>query len=160
MFCPSCGLQNVTESNFCKKCGTNLRAVVTALTGQAVANADDAIARENARMFLKRRGLLTGGIITTCVGVGVSLFLGVVGGGEASAVGLIPLMAGVGLILSGLLVLRPSRSLPVPHTVPGETSRSLYSAPPATLPGYQDSVTSNTTRILDDEEQPPERVTK
>jgi hypothetical protein len=62
--------------------------------------------------YAKRRStnLMVGGIITLFVGIGVSLFLLVVDGGDRSwGVGIVPIAAGIGLLLSALLT-RPSTS--------------------------------------------------
>jgi hypothetical protein len=62
--------------------------------------------------FSRRRSqnLLTGGVITFFVGIGVMLFLRVVDGGDRSwGVGIVPTAVGVGLLLSSWLV-RPQSS--------------------------------------------------
>lgn len=159
MYCPSCGTQDAAESNFCKRCGTNLKLLAAALAGQIPAGSDGAAQQEYFRFLRRRRGYLVSGIVVTCTGMGLGLFLGVVGGTEAAAVGLIPMMTGVGLFLSGLVMFNP-KHLPVasspPPTLPNQPA---FSTPVQSLPGYQESVVSATTKLIE-EQQKPERVTK
>lgn len=57
--------------------------------------------------YARRRSqnLLTGGVITLCVGLGIGLFLRVVDGdGNSWGVGIVPAAVGVGLLLSAWLV--------------------------------------------------------
>lgn len=164
MFCPSCGTQDVADSNFCKRCGTNLSAVTLALAGKGqeaeVGEAARALAiQEMAQAQKKRRGLLTGGIINICVGIGIAIFLMAVGKEDGAPAGLIPLMIGAGLILSGLLLYKPKPPLPgLDAGVRGGRGR-LQPPGASVTAATPESVTSQTTRRLE-EQTPPERVTR
>jgi hypothetical protein len=167
MFCPSCGFQDQSPSNFCKRCGTNLGIVMDALTGKLSRREDEEIARQRAiedellkDALKRRRKLLTGGIISGCVGVGMMLMLSLIEGPETAAAGLIPFMVGLGLILSALLIYKPN--LPWQHQPKkmaespprqiGATSTQVLTTHPESAP---DSVTTETTRRLEEPIPPP-----
>jgi len=73
-------------------------AVAAAYTGVGTAGTDYLLQR-------RANSLLIGGIVVFCSGIGIALFLYFVGGddGNAWAVGLIPGLVGVGLLLSWFL---------------------------------------------------------
>ena len=144
MFCPQCGNKQSDELKFCNLCGANLFAVRQVLDTRVAEEKFDwsktwvaemmlSEAERNKRQadFEQRRGLtpeikryneIKGGVITSFVGIGVMLFLAVLGPaiansgqnppGEAEiirsiwVVGIIPLMVGLALIFNGLVVSR------------------------------------------------------
>ncbi len=62
-----------------------------------------------------RQGLMIGGIITTFVGVALAFFLnGVAGEKNVWMVGLIPIAAGLGMLVSSSVVRPPSDDTPTP----------------------------------------------
>lgn len=163
MFCPSCGHEDRTESKFCKRCGTNLRMVTLALTGQPLEDHDDAFVRKLAtqqemmshrEMQKKRQGMITGGIISSFAGLGIMIFLSVIEGPKPGMVGMVPFMVGVGLILSALLLYRPKRySQHLAETPPPlDPSIGAQTVPPSF--SHPESVTAETTRRLE-EIKPP-----
>src|ERR1700694_5508082 len=142
MFCPQCGSSQSDELKFCKSCGANLEAVrqVTAL--RDAGEKFDWSRTWVAEMFLseserkrrneqidrergitpemKRRTEIKAGVITSSVGVGLTIFLyvfmqGVISSGQATAgdaailsrlwvAGVIPFFVGIALIINGLFV--------------------------------------------------------
>jgi hypothetical protein len=89
---------------------------VRRLTESQGAGADAAIAlmREEDRLQNGRRleGLKLGGLITTAVGVGMMLFLGIANGNhvEGMSIGIVPLLVGIALLLYAyLLAPKPQR---------------------------------------------------
>jgi len=97
---------------------------------------------------------MSGGIISGCVGVGMMIMLSLIEGPETAVAGLIPLMIGVGLILSALLVYKPTFSLQNLDRRVIETKQPVGATNPQALPGYPESVTVETTRQLDEPERP------
>jgi hypothetical protein len=143
MFCPKCGGSCQNEAlKFCNFCGANLYAVRQVVDTRASGEKLDWSKTWVADMFLsederkrrqrelelqqgitpevKRVNEIKAGVITSCVGVAVSIFLfvlmqGVIRSGQGSpgdaeilsrvwAAGLIPFMVGVGLIINGVFV--------------------------------------------------------
>ena len=142
MFCPQCGSNQSDELKFCKACGANLYAVRQVVATRETGEKLDWGKTWVAEMFLSReelkrrkeeierqRGItpevkryneIKAGVITSCIGVGVAIFLYVLmqgiilsGGvppGEAEILsrlwvaGVIPLMVGIALIINGLFV--------------------------------------------------------
>jgi hypothetical protein len=142
MFCPQCGTKQTDELKFCKSCGANLHAVRQAVaTRETGAKLDwsktwiaemfmssDEHERRKAEMEqrqgitpeVKRYNEIKTGVITGCVGVGVSIFLfvlmqGIILGGYVSpgvaeilsrvwVAGVIPLFVGIAFIINGLIV--------------------------------------------------------
>lgn len=144
MYCPKCGSNQSDEQRFCKSCGANLHVV-----RQAVSTREEDEPKEKydwsktwlAEMLLaeeererrkvererrlgitpetKRADEVKGGIITSCVGIGLMIFLfvfmqGLIKSGvipEHVAVilshvwiaGIIPFFVGVGLVLNGVI---------------------------------------------------------
>ncbi len=143
MFCPRCGSSQSEDLKFCKVCGTNLASVKQAVTSPESAEKFDwnktwvaemmRSGEEHARRqdaFDRQRGItpeirmryqeIKGGVVTSSVGLGISIFLwvfmkGVVGSGNVSPgavqilshlwiAGIIPLMVGIALMINGLII--------------------------------------------------------
>lgn len=142
MFCPQCGTTQSDELKFCKACGANLFAVRQAVGARADEEKFDWGQTWVAEMFLsdaarkkrlgdlerergitpevKRYSEIKAGVITSCVGLGVMIFLfvfmqGVILSGQNPpgeaeilgrvwVAGVIPLLIGLGLIFNGLFV--------------------------------------------------------
>jgi hypothetical protein len=142
MFCPKCGASQSDELKFCKGCGANLFAVRQVVDTRETSEKFDWSKTWVADMFLSegerkrreaqlelKRGLtqevkrlneIKGGVIATCVGIAVTIFLfvlmqGIIRSGDVShgdveilsriwVAGLIPLMVGIGLIINGVFV--------------------------------------------------------
>lgn len=132
MYCPSCGTEVSDQTKYCTKCGVNLRRVkgVLGKGGASVNKGDDwepiwleeRKARNEARKKktpeVKRLEEIKAGVITSSVGVGLMVFLSLLFNAIAStmegpegnilrslwAVGLIPFMVGLGVLLNGLFV--------------------------------------------------------
>ena len=192
MFCPQCGTTDTDDLKFCKSCGSNLFAVRKAVLSRDTDEKFDWRKTWVADMMLsheerqKRRGEtaefkryneIKGGVITTCVGAGVMIFLrtlfqAIIASGhvEPDAVpilrviwlaGIIPFLIGLGLAFNGLVVSRKqaevaNRAL---HREPITPGPKTLAAPPAkvTDPSLQSNawseppefgVTENTTREL------------
>lgn len=144
MFCPQCGNKQSDELKFCNLCGANLFAV-RQVVGSRDAGAKfdwsktwvaEMMLSESERKkrqadFEQQNGLVSevrrynevkGGVITSFVGVGIMLFLAVLGPAIANSgqnppgdafilrsiwvVGVIPIMVGLALIFNGLIVSR------------------------------------------------------
>ena len=142
MFCPQCGSAQSDELKFCKSCGVNLDAVrqVTAMrdagekfdwsrTWVAEMFLSDGERRRRKEEIERERGItpamkryteIKAGVITSSVGVGVTIFLyvlmqGVILSGQNPprdaailgriwVAGVIPFLVGVALIINGLFV--------------------------------------------------------
>jgi hypothetical protein len=142
MFCPQCGLTQSDEMKFCKACGANLQAVRLAAASREDADKFDWSKTWVAEMFLseserkrrnealeRQRGItpevkryneIKAGVITSCVGIGVMIFLavfmqGIILSGQNSTgdneilsriwvSGVIPFFVGLALIINGLFV--------------------------------------------------------
>ena len=142
MYCPKCGSNQSDELRFCKSCGANLQIVRQIVeTGETEEKFDwsktwvaEMLLSEEERKIRKaemerRRGItpeekraneVKGGIITSCAGVGLMIFLFVFMGGLISSgvvpahvaeilsrvwiVGVIPFFVGIGLMINGLVV--------------------------------------------------------
>lgn len=142
MFCPQCGSTQSDEVKFCKVCGANLFAVRQAVVTREIGDKFDWSKTWVAEMFMseaerkrrqaeielqagitpevKRYAEIKGGVITSCVGIGIGLFLyifmtGIVLSGRVDAgtaqiltrlwiSGVIPFFVGVGLLINGLVV--------------------------------------------------------
>lgn len=203
MICPRCSSNQSDDVKFCKSCGANLQAVRDALenrdpgskfewgdtwvaemfrSGQAVELRKLEMERRmGITPEVKRYNEIKAGVITSSVGIGVSIFLFVfmqglvnVVGREAAEIlphlwiaGVIPFFVGVALIVNGLVVskkmaevqereLRRTNSL-APDSLAGETAAQRALRPADTnefIPtGY--SVTEQTTRHLAGSEQNP-----
>lgn len=134
MFCPQCGTETHDQLKFCKQCGTNLRRVQGVLSkGGAGFKANEApdwnrVAleeyqeeRERERKKSpeeKRLNEIKAGVITTCAGIGVTIFLFLLFNGIANTVpeaerdilraipvaGFLPILIGLGIIFNGLFI--------------------------------------------------------
>ena len=142
MFCPQCGASQSEEFKFCKLCGANLHAVRQAVATRETDEKFDWSKTWVAEMFLseaerkrreqeieRQRGItpevkryneIKAGVITSCVGLGVAIFLfffmqGVILSGQNPPsdaeilsriwiVGVIPFLIGVGIIINGVFV--------------------------------------------------------
>ena len=142
MFCPQCGANQSEELNFCKSCGMNLQAVrqaaSTNVAGEkfdwseswagATGLSKEEMQRRRHRLDerrattpeMRRSNEIKGGIITSCAGVGLMIFLyvfmqGIIVGGDVSTgaaailsrlwiAGVFPFFIGVGLMINGLFV--------------------------------------------------------
>ena len=195
MFCPQCGAPQSDELKYCKLCGVNLHAVRQIVVAGVSEEKFDWSKTWVAEMFLseterkrraveverernispevKRYGEIKAGVITSCVGLGVAIFLyviaeGIVLSGQNPAsdtpilsrvwvAGMIPFFIGLGLIINGLFVskqmvevVRRERQLRPPPAEP------FTNDPPALRPGDTSefvptdfgSVTDETTRHL------------
>ena len=191
MYCPQCGASPSDELKFCNMCGANLHAVRKAMLTRETDEKFDWGKTWVAEMFIseeerkrrkyelersmdpevRRANEVKGGVITSCVGVGLMVFLrffmeAVIRSGrvppEAAEilkgvwlVGIIPLCVGVGLMINGLVVSKrlgrgaakelPARSDAVEG---GPEPRSLRPADTTEFiaPGF--SVTEGTTKHL------------
>ena len=142
MFCPQCGSTQNDELKFCKSCGVNLDAVRQAAAMRDPSEKFDWSRTWVAEMFLteserkrrkeqieRERGItpemkryteIKAGVITSCAGVGVMIFLyvlmkGIILSGQNPpsdaailssiwVAGVIPFFVGVALIINGLFV--------------------------------------------------------
>jgi hypothetical protein len=142
MFCPQCGAGQSEDMKFCNKCGVNLLAVRQAVQTRESGEKVDWSKTWLAEMFLsedekrkrkleyerqlgitpehKRQNEIKGGIITSCAGIGLMIFLfvfmkGIVAGIDLPriaveilnrlwVVGVIPFFVGLGLVINGLFV--------------------------------------------------------
>ena len=140
MYCPQCGANPSDELKFCNMCGANLSAVRKAVATRETDEKFDWGKTWVAEMFLseevkkkrkyeiersmdpevRRANEVKGGVITSCVGVALMVFLyffmpAVIRAGgvppEAAEIlksvwlaGIIPFCVGVGLLINGLVV--------------------------------------------------------
>ena len=142
MFCPKCGANQNEEMKFCNLCGANLYAVRQVVDSRETEEKLDWNKTWVADMFLspeerirrklelerlkgitpevKRYNEIKGGIITSCVGVGLMIFLFVITEGiirgidlpriaveilsRAWVIGILPFFVGLGLMINGLLI--------------------------------------------------------
>lgn len=162
MFCPQCGTETHEQLKFCKQCGTNLRRVQgvlgkggagfktnEAVDGHRLALEEYQEEREHKRKKSpeeKRLNEIKGGVITACVGLGVTIFLFLLFSAIANTApeperdilraipfaGLIPLLIGLGIVFNGLFISKrivelkrrqeqaeqPPRLFPVAETSP------------------------------------------
>lgn len=133
MYCPNCGSNQSDEQKFCKSCGANLQFVRRAVaTGETEEKHDWLKHWEESKLRkaelerrlgitpeVKRANEVKGGVITSCVGVGLMIFLfvfmqGLIKSGVIAPhvavilshvwiAGVIPLFVGIGLLLNGLI---------------------------------------------------------
>lgn len=203
MICPRCSSNQSDDVKFCKFCGANLQAVREALDNREAGSKFDWGDTWVAEMFrsgqaaelrklemerrmgitpeVKRYNEIKAGVITSSVGVGVSIFLFVFMQGLVNVVdpeaqqilphlwiaGVIPFFVGVALIINGLVVSkrmaevqeREMRKLNSPgvDAFTGETAaqRSLRPAETNEFIPTGFSVTEQTTRHLAGSEQNP-----
>jgi hypothetical protein len=136
MYCPKCGSNQSDELRFCKSCGANLQVVRQAVsTGETVeteekldwsktweerkAHKAELERRLGITPDVKRANEVKGGVIASCVGVGLMIFLyvfmqGLINSGVIPAhvaqilsrvwvAGVFPFFAGIGLVINGLV---------------------------------------------------------
>ncbi len=192
MFCPQCGSNQSGDIKFCKSCGGNLSAVRQAVAMRDIPEKFDWSKTWVAQMFLsegererrkeqlelqrgitpevKRERELKAGIITSFVGIGVSIFLYVImqgviltlhnPGSEVEILsrvwvaGVIPFFIGLGVILASLLAGRTRRKQITTDSLEGRTT--YQSLPPSDTERFSQtpfSVTEQTTRQLEDSDQ-------
>ncbi len=142
MFCPQCGANQSEELKFCKVCGANLHAVRQAVATRETGEKFDWSKTWVTEMFLsegerkrreqeleiqqgitpevKRYNEIKAGVITSCAGLGVAIFLfffmqGIILSGHNPPgdneilsriwiAGVIPFLIGLGLIINGVFV--------------------------------------------------------
>lgn len=202
MLCPRCSSNQSDDVKFCKSCGANLQAVREALEYREQAKFDwgdtwlaemfkSGQAIELRKLEMERRMGITpevkryneikAGVITSSVGVGLSIFLFVfmqgllnVVGPEAAQIlahvwiaGVIPFFVGLALIVNGLVVSKKmvevqEREMRKLNLLAGDSTAGETAAQRALRPadtnefiptGY--SVTEQTTRHLAGSEQNP-----
>ena len=198
MICPRCSSNQTDEIKFCTACGANLEAVREALerpeapklgwndtwvaemfmSGKAAQLRKQELERAmGITPEIKRYHEIKAGVIVSCIGIGLSIFLywfmqGVAGHvkPEDAAIilriwiaGIIPIMVGLALIINGLVVskrmveiqerlAKEARSLEE-----GATPRSLRAADTSQFIPTGVSVTEGTTRHLSNTGQKVER---
>ena len=196
MYCPKCGSNQSDELRFCKACGANLQVVRHAFSTLETGEAEDKFDWSKtwfAEMFLseeeskrrraemerrlgitpetKRANEVKGGVITSCAGVGLMIFLFVFMDGLISSgvipphvaeilsrvwiVGVIPFFVGIGLMINGLVVSKKLgeaavKNLPAkPDALETEAERpALRSADTKEFITPNFSVTEETTKHL------------
>jgi hypothetical protein len=199
MFCPQCGNKQSDELKFCNLCGANLFAVRQVVATREADEKFDWSRTWVAEMFMseaerkrrnaeleRQRGVtpeikrfneIKAGVIVSSVGVGLMIFLWVIGmaifrsgqnpPGDAEIIrsiwvaGVIPFMVGLALIINGLFVSkkiveleRRERQQYPPDALPkGAEQPALKSADTSEFipPGF--SVTEGTTKHLSVPEQ-------
>ena len=191
MFCPACGLQVNDDLKFCKQCGANLRGVRDAMTSNSTEGKSDwnktwweDMAHAHAMRELgigvspeeKRIREIKGGVITSAVGLGVTIFLSsffkVVTKGKYDdisemlrslwMIGIFPILIGISIIFNGLFVsrrlvkLKEQQSQPAmpasqaPAALPAKTTDQLVAnaAQPAVHSVTEDPTLHLTERIV------------
>ena len=192
MFCPKCGSNQTDDIKFCKNCGGNLSAVRQAVATREPPEKFDWSKTWVADIFLsegererrkellelqrgitpevKREKELKAGIITSSVGIGVSIFLYVIMQGVILTIhnpgseveilsrvwiaGVIPFFIGLGMIVANLIVGRDRRKHATTDSLEG--GNAYQSLPPSNterFAGPPFSVTDQTTRHLEDSDQ-------
>ena len=194
MFCPQCGQKQSDDLKFCNLCGANLQAVRQVVAMREGEEKFDWSRTWVAEMFMseaerkrrqaqieqqagvtpemKRYNEIKAGVIVSCVGFGVMVFLynimdGIVRSGQNPpsdaailgavwVAGLIPVMVGVALIINGLFVSkkmaevarRQQQQFP-PNTLDAAPERPpLRSADTSEFVPPAHSVTEGTTKHL------------
>jgi hypothetical protein len=193
MFCPQCGITQSDDVRFCKSCGANLFAVRQAVATRDVGEKFDWSKTWVAEMFMSaeeqkrrkqeleiQRGItpevkryteIKAGVITSCVGVALSIFLyflmqgiilsGNVDHGAAAIIsriwvaGVFPFFVGIALLFNGVIVSRKLVELGKRGVLDAQNSLEGYQQPPA-LPSADTnefaphgfSVTEGTTKHL------------
>ena|ERR1700738_3561773 len=193
MFCPKCGTSQNEALKFCNLCGANLYAVRQVVDTRETNERFDWSKTWVAEMFLsegerkrqkaeldlqrgvtpdvKRLNEIKAGVITSSVGIAVTIFLyvfmkGIILGGDVSSgdaailsriwiAGIIPFMVGVGLMINGIFVSKrlvqiAGETAPVmPDPIEREFERrSLRAADTTEFPAPQFGVTEGTTKHL------------
>lgn len=198
MICPRCSSNQTDEIKFCTACGANLEAVREALerpeapklgwndtwvaemfmSGKAAQLRKQELERAmGITPEIKRYHEIKAGVIVSCIGIGLSIFLywfmqGVAGHVEPKEqeiilriwiAGIIPIMVGLALIINGLVVSK--RMVEIQERLAKEAKSLEEGAPPRTLRAADTSqfiptgvsVTEGTTRHLSNTGQKVER---
>jgi hypothetical protein len=198
MLCPRCSSNQADDVKFCKSCGANLQAVREVLANREAGNKFEWSDTWVAEMFrsgqanelrkmemerrlgitpeVKRYNEIKAGVITSSVGVGISIFLFVfmqglvkVVGAEAQQIlphlwvaGVIPFFVGLALMINGLVVSKrmaevQQREMRKNNSLDGETAaqRALRAGETNEFIPAGFSVTEETTRHLAGSEQNP-----
>jgi hypothetical protein len=195
MFCPQCGANQSDDLKFCNLCGANLHAVRQVVATREAGEKFDWSKTWVAEMFLsegerkrreqelerlrgvtpevKRYNEIKAGVITSCVGIGVMIFLGIISEGiiESGQIahgdaailsriwvaGVIPFFVGLALIINGLFVSKRLARVLERGANAGQSSlgaepdpRALRSADTSEFVPANFSVTEQTTRHLND----------
>ena len=193
MICPRCASNQVDDIRFCTSCGANLQAVREALetpeskkfdwsntwvadmfmSGQmAEVRKAEMERRLGITPEVKRYNEIKAGVIVSCVGVGVSIFLYFIMHAIASQnprdaellnsiwlAGVIPFMVGLALIINGLVVSKKmvqviereqQKNTPLSEGMP---ARGLRAADTSEFIPTNFSVTDQTTRHLESTER-------
>jgi hypothetical protein len=193
MFCPQCGNKQSDDLKFCKLCGANLYAVRQVVATREADEKFDWSRTWVAEMFMseaerkrrneelerlrgvtpeiKRYNEIKGGVITSFIGIGIMVFLWVIGmaifrsgqnpPGDAEIIrsiwvaGFIPFMIGLALIVNGLFVSKKIVELQkraqenLPDALPqGSEQPTLKSADTSEFIPTGFSVTEGTTKHL------------
>lgn len=201
MYCPKCGANQSDELRFCKSCGANLHAVRQVVAGQETGEPDEKLDWSKtwvAEMFLsedekrrrrveaerrlgitpeiKRANEVKGGVITSCAGIGLMIFLyvfmqGLISSGiippHVAAIlsrvwiaGVMPFFVGIGLMINGLVVSKKlgqisgKEPLATPDALHSGAQRPALRSADTTefiAPGF--SVTEETTKHLRSSDQ-------
>ena len=200
MLCPRCASNQSDDVKFCKTCGANLQAVRDVLDNREAGNKFEWSDTWVAEMFrsgqanelrkmemerrlgitpeVKRYNEIKAGVITSSVGIGVSIFLFIFMQGLIPVVsdkaaeilshvwiaGVIPFFVGVALIINGLVVSRRMAEIQEAemrkmNVLGGETEaqRALRPADTNEFIPTRFSVTEQTTRHLAGSEQNPKQ---
>jgi len=194
MFCPQCGSSQSEEVKFCKSCGSNLYAVRQVVSTRETGEKMDWSKTWLADMFLsieekhkrkrelerqlgitpevKRQNEIKGGIITSCAGIGLAIFLfvfmkGLVAGldlpriaveilSRVWVVGVLPFFVGLGLVINGLFVSKKGNAGHEQQAFERDKERpALRSADTAEFIPSGFSVTEGTTKHLNITGQKP-----
>ena len=193
MICPRCASNQVDDIKFCTSCGANLQAVREALetpeskkfdwsntwvadmfmSGQmAEVRKAEMERRLGITPEVKRYNEIKAGVIVSCVGIGVSIFLFFIMHAIAAQnprdaellnsiwlAGVIPFMVGLALIINGLVVSKKmvqviereqQRNTPLSEGMP---ARGLRAADTSEFIPTNFSVTDQTTRHLESTER-------
>jgi len=193
MLCPRCTSNQGDDIKFCTSCGANLQAVREALdtpegkkfdwsntwvadmfmSGQmAEVRKQEMERRLGITPEVKRYNEIKAGVIVSCVGIGVSIFLYFLMGALAHQeprdaellsriwlAGVIPFMVGLALIINGLVVSKKmvqviereqQRNMPLSEGIP---ARGLRAADTSEFIPTNFSVTDQTTRHLESTER-------
>ncbi len=193
MYCPKCGASQNEELKFCNFCGANPQAVRQVFDTREPNEKFDWSKTWGAEMFIsederkrrksqvelergitpevKRLNEIKGGVIATCVGIAVSIFLfvlmqGIIRSGDVSSgdaqilsriwvAGLIPFMIGIALMINGIFVskrlgkIRQDTSPLNTETIaPGSEPQSLRSADTTEFVPPRFGITEGTTKHL------------
>jgi zinc-ribbon domain len=166
MYCPKCGTQNIDNASFCRACGANLSLVPQALAGHLPAPpAGQGEAVDESRRARRRRGrdepptlessirTFFMGLAFLCISLAIKTYMP--GGHVWWFWMLIPafMMLGSGVAGFARLKSRPAAPLAPPTYAPPAVGPAQHNAlpprPAADVYAPPNSVTENTTRLLD-----------